>query len=175
MGIDSSVNIYSVFGWVLNPVRGTGEPDSIISPLPVIRGSLFAPGTFDGPAEMKEPAWPAHCVSVWVTCDQTRAWASRWTGCSQREIGVLISVSISVLHPPLWFLMPAPGQAVVWDVHSGKSECSSLYPSVTVLSYASAWASRWMGCSQRNSVLISICHLQVSQSVMTRSGLRRFI
>ena len=57
MGIDSSVNIYSVFGWVLNPVRGTGEPDSIISPLPVIRGSLFAPGTFDGPAEMKEPAW----------------------------------------------------------------------------------------------------------------------
>ena len=57
MGIDLAVNIYSVFGWVLNPVRGTGEPDSIISPLPVIRGSLFAPGTFDELAEMKEPAW----------------------------------------------------------------------------------------------------------------------
>jgi hypothetical protein len=44
MGIDWQVNIYSVFGWILNPVRGTGEPDSIISPLPIICGSLFAPG-----------------------------------------------------------------------------------------------------------------------------------
>lgn len=45
----------------------------------------------------------------------------------------------------------------------------------TCSSQARAWASRWMGCSQRNAVLISICHLQVSQSVMTRSGLSRFI
>ncbi len=42
-------------------------------------------------------------------------------------------------------------------------------------SHAKALASRWMGCSQGNGVLISICHLQVSQSVMTRSGLSRFI
>lgn len=40
---------------------------------------------------------------------------------------------------------------------------------------ASACANRWTGCSQRKGVLISICHLQVSQSVMTRSGFRLFI